>query len=172
MLSWPVFCCSTAYLDYSPNNLRSTPPETTPSSAVATSPPQTVTTPSSIASDDSPMPDYKSRPGGLTDSPNARSKSVTVAEGQETYGVSPFFPLDFVTHPPSRVISHFLQVLNRHPAAKDASPSSEGSTFKSTFRVGVSEDRNKRCRRTMEDAHSFVYDYAGIRGQGYFAVFE
>lgn len=65
-----------------------------------------------------------------------------------------------------------MQVLNRHPAAKDASPASEGNTFKSTFRVGVSEDRNKRCRRTMEDAHSFVYDYAGIRGQGYFAVFE
>lgn len=24
----------------------------------------------------------------------------------------------------------------------------------------------------MEDAHSFVYDFAGIRGQGYFAVFD
>lgn len=24
----------------------------------------------------------------------------------------------------------------------------------------------------MEDAHSFVYDYAGVRGQGYFAVFD
>lgn len=24
----------------------------------------------------------------------------------------------------------------------------------------------------MEDAHSFVYDYCGVRGQGYFAVFE
>jgi len=36
----------------------------------------------------------------------------------------------------------------------------------------VSEDRNKKCRRTMEDAHSFVYDYGGVRGQGYFAVFE
>jgi len=36
----------------------------------------------------------------------------------------------------------------------------------------VSEDKNKRCRRTMEDSHSFVYDYAGVRGQGYFAVFD
>lgn len=41
-----------------------------------------------------------------------------------------------------------------------------------SFRVGVSEDRNRKCRRTMEDAHSFVYDFGGIRGQGYFAVFE
>jgi protein phosphatase PTC1 len=110
-----------------------------------------VTTPSSIASDDSPVPEFKGRPGVITDSPNARSKSVTVADGQETYGV-----------------------LNRHPAVKDGSPASvEEQVVKlPTFRVGVSEDRNKRCRRTMEDAHSFVYDYAGIRGQGYFAVFD
>jgi protein phosphatase PTC1 len=73
-------------------------------------------------------------------------------------------------------------VLNRHPAVHaapslTAAPSSPSSTPpveppSVTFRVGVSEDRNKRCRRTMEDAHSFIYDYAGVRGQGYFAVFE
>jgi protein phosphatase PTC1 len=46
------------------------------------------------------------------------------------------------------------------------------TTLNAGFRVGVSEDKNKRCRKTMEDSHSFVYDYAGIKGQGYFAVFE
>ncbi|KAG6000486.1 hypothetical protein E4U21_005411 [Claviceps maximensis] len=30
---------------------------------------------------------------------------------------------------------------------------------KSTFRVGVWEDRNKRCRRTMEDTHAFLYNF-------------
>ena len=55
-------------------------------------------------------------------------------------------------------------MLNCHPSQ---SPSSAFS-----FRVGVAEDRNKRCRRTMEDAPSFVYDFAGITGQGYFAVFD
>lgn len=30
---------------------------------------------------------------------------------------------------------------------------------KSTFRVGVWEDRNKKCRRTMEDTHSFLYNF-------------
>lgn len=29
----------------------------------------------------------------------------------------------------------------------------------STFRVGVTEDRNRKCRRTMEDTHSFIYDF-------------
>ncbi|KAG5928547.1 hypothetical protein E4U42_000464 [Claviceps africana] len=30
---------------------------------------------------------------------------------------------------------------------------------KSTFRVGVWEDKNKRCRRTMEDTHAFLYNF-------------
>ncbi|CAG8597783.1 14949_t:CDS:2 [Cetraspora pellucida] len=40
------------------------------------------------------------------------------------------------------------------------------------FHVGVSEDRNRRCRRTMEDAHSYFYDFAGIKGQGFFSIFD
>ncbi|KAG8944261.1 Protein phosphatase 2C 1 [Tulasnella sp. 424] len=39
-----------------------------------------------------------------------------------------------------------------------------------TYTIGVSE--NMGSRRTMEDAYSFVVDYAGIQGQGYFAVFD
>lgn len=63
-------------------------------------------------------------------------------------------------------------MLNRHPAAsKSPNPSSDSSDL-FHFRVGVAEDRNKRCRRAMEDAHSFVYDFAAIKGQGYFAVFD
>lgn len=30
---------------------------------------------------------------------------------------------------------------------------------RSTFRVGVTEDRNKKCRRTMEDTHAFLYNF-------------
>lgn len=40
------------------------------------------------------------------------------------------------------------------------------------FRIGVVEDRNKRWRRTMEDSHTFVYDFGGVRGQGFFGVFD
>ncbi|KAJ7045521.1 phosphatase 2C-like domain-containing protein [Mycena alexandri] len=70
----------------------------------------------------------------FSDSPNARSKSITTAE-LDTFGV-----------------------LNRHAAKNSA------------YQVGVSED--KGTRRTMEDAHSFVVDFAGVRGQGFFAVFD
>ncbi|WVN88535.1 uncharacterized protein L203_103746 [Cryptococcus depauperatus CBS 7841] len=88
------------------------------------------TTPTSISDmDSSPAsPEVTRRPGGLSEGPNARSKTVTMAEGENTFGQS--------------------------------------------FRLGVSEDRNRRCRRTMEDAHSFVYDFAGVKGQGYFAIFD
>lgn len=51
--------------------------------------------------------------------------------------------------------------VNRHPAGEAAGG----------LRVGVSEDRNRKCRRTMEDSHAFIYDYGGVRGQGFFAVF-
>jgi protein phosphatase PTC1 len=30
---------------------------------------------------------------------------------------------------------------------------------RSTFRIGVWEDRNKKCRRTMEDTHAFLYNF-------------
>ncbi|KAF9531623.1 phosphatase 2C-like domain-containing protein [Crepidotus variabilis] len=73
-------------------------------------------------------------PAFFSDSPNARSKSITTAD-LETHGV-----------------------LNRH------------ATNHPTFRVGLSED--KGSRRTMEDAHSFVFDFDDVRGQGFFAVFD
>src|SRR5690606_32931226 len=54
---------------------------------------------------------------------------------------------------------------------------------KSTFRVGVTEDRNQKCRRTMEDTHSYLYNFS-TKGatkeadeteetdDGYFAIFD
>ncbi|KZF26724.1 protein serine/threonine phosphatase 2C [Xylona heveae TC161] len=39
---------------------------------------------------------------------------------------------------------------------------SAGESFpgpRSTFRVGVTEDKNKKCRRTMEDTHAYLYNF-------------
>lgn len=35
---------------------------------------------------------------------------------------------------------------------------------RSTFLVGVWEDRNKKCRRTMEDTHAFLYNFLATPG--------
>lgn len=34
-------------------------------------------------------------------------------------------------------------------------------TDRSSFRVGVTEDRNRKCRRTMEDTHAYLYNFLG-----------
>ncbi|QIW95364.1 hypothetical protein AMS68_000882 [Peltaster fructicola] len=39
-------------------------------------------------------------------------------------------------------------------SAGESSPSP-----RSTFRVGVTEDKNKKCRRTMEDTHAYLYNF-------------
>ncbi|CEQ43008.1 SPOSA6832_04878 [Sporobolomyces salmonicolor] len=77
--------------------------------------------------------------------PDAQTREETQADGIETFG---------------RV--------NQHPSDTEGDGVGVGSGFK----VGVSVDRNKKCRRTMEDAHSFIYDFGGIRGQGFFSVFD
>lgn len=41
-----------------------------------------------------------------------------------------------------------------------------------SFRVGVTEDKNKRCRRTMEDTHSYLFDFMDQEDSGYFAIFD
>lgn len=57
----------------------------------------------------------------------------------------------------------------------------------STFRVGVTEDCNKKCRRNMEDTHSYLYNFMSASAEstdgsspglvtetdnGYFAIFD
>ncbi|KLO19471.1 protein phosphatase 2C [Schizopora paradoxa] len=74
-------------------------------------------------------------PMRFSDSPNARSKTITVADGTDTHGT-----------------------LNQHLSNNPA------------YQVGVHDDKGQR--RTMEDAYSFIVDFASIRGQGYFAVFD
>ncbi|GAA5993143.1 hypothetical protein JCM10908_001308 [Rhodotorula pacifica] len=82
-----------------------------------------------------------------TPSADAQTTEQTTAEGKDTFGV-----------------------VNRHPVPVQQQEHDDND--EPGFTVGVSVDRNKKCRRTMEDAHSFIYDFGGIRGQGYFAVFD
>ncbi|KZV82537.1 protein phosphatase 2C [Exidia glandulosa HHB12029] len=81
------------------------------------------------------MSDDPSTPPFLSESPDARSKTVTTADGLYTHGA-----------------------LNQNPSNW------------TTYAIGVSDD--KGVRRTMEDAYSYVVDFAGIRGQGFFAIFD
>ena len=75
---------------------------------------------------------------------HSRSSSVESAEGDQTP----------------------LQKLGRQDPARTAPQgchnNSAGESLpgaRSTFHVGVTEDRNKKCRRTMEDTHSYLYNF-------------
>ncbi|KAK6350199.1 Protein phosphatase 2C 1 [Orbilia brochopaga] len=56
-----------------------------------------------------------------------------------------------VIHPPPSPTKSDSENNN---AAGNSRPSA-----KNTFRVGVSEDKNRRCRRTMEDTHAYIYNF-------------
>ncbi len=59
-----------------------------------------------------------------------------------------------------------LQKLGKHDPAlsvpQGPNNNSAGESLpgpRSTFLVGVTEDKNKKCRRTMEDTHAFLYNF-------------
>lgn len=73
------------------------------------------------------------------------------------------------------------------PGSQNNSAGESKPGLKSTFRVGVTEDKNKKCRRTMEDTHSFLYNFlpplppvtpsstteeTAESDNGYFAIFD
>ena len=46
------------------------------------------------------------------------------------------------------------------------------ATFPNTLSFKVAVTDSKGPRRTMEDAHSIIVPFAGVRGQGFFAIFD
>ena len=83
------------------------------------------------------------------------------------------FPSDSVTPtPPPDTSSNHNNSRKPKAGVNAAGPSSPvaGTT---TFSVGVAEDVNKKCRRTMEDTHSYIYDFhVSGSDSGYFAIFD
>lgn len=57
------------------------------------------------------------------------------------------------------------QLANNNGLTTDESPLS-------SFAVGVTEDKNSRCRRTMEDYHVEQHNFCGTPDSGLFAVFD
>ncbi|GAA5974849.1 hypothetical protein JCM11641_008396 [Rhodosporidiobolus odoratus] len=120
-----------------------------PEVAKSTTPPPLHIDVDAVNSNSDPSPSSTRRPhkhDRTMSDPNTQTTEETLAEGIETYGR-----------------------LNQHPRLDGSDDRNEQGAG---FEVGVSVDRNKKCRRTMEDAHAFIYDFGGIRGQGYFAIFD
>lgn len=50
-------------------------------------------------------------------------------------------------------------------------PSTDPLFLASGFKIGFAEDRNKRFRRTMEDAHTIITDFGQVAGSGIYSSF-
>lgn len=103
-------------------------------------------------------------------SPNATSAPITQASGAYTGGVVNRHPNSDAVHDELTTKEASASSTSTPPGQSSAESSASNDVI--AFRVGVSEDRNQKCRRTMEDSHAFVYDFGGIKGQGYFAIFD
>ncbi|WEW61123.1 mgpp2cl-1, protein phosphatase 2C-like protein 1 [Emydomyces testavorans] len=69
---------------------------------------------------------------------------------------------------PVQVVQTPLQILGKMDPAlvvpQGSLNNSAGESLptpRSSFRVGVTEDKNKKCRRTMEDTHAYLYNFLG-----------
>lgn len=60
-----------------------------------------------------------------------------------------------------RVLRNMEPDLEVPPGTLNNSAGESAPTASSSFRVGVTEDKNKKCRRTMEDTHAYLYHFLG-----------
>ena len=62
---------------------------------------------------------------------------------------------------PMQKLSKTDAALSVPQGANNNSAGESQPTPRSSFLVGVTEDKNKKCRRTMEDTHSYLYNFLG-----------
>ena len=62
---------------------------------------------------------------------------------------------------PMQKLSKTDAALSVPQGANNNSAGESQPTPNSSFLVGVTEDKNKKCRRTMEDTHSYLYNFLG-----------
>lgn len=54
----------------------------------------------------------------------------------------------------------------------DKDQSDETSNYEVTYSVGIAENRNSKFRKSMEDVHTYVKNFASRLDWGYFAIFD
>ena len=111
-------------------------------------------------------------PGSARERPHPPPLDTAAANNLPRHESNSSLPISAVTPtPPPDTSSTDANGRKPRTGTNAAGPSSPLPT--TTFHIGVSEDVNRKCRRTMEDTHSYIYDYH-ISGSdsGYFAIFD
>lgn len=66
---------------------------------------------------------------------------------------------DKVVQTPIQKLGRTDPALNVPQGSNNNAAGESNPSARSTFRVGVTEDKNKKCRRTMEDTHAYLYNF-------------
>jgi protein phosphatase PTC1 len=109
---------------------------------------------------------------GSTDATNVSStekkrRSSSVAKAKEIFSsAKQAFNPNNHSSPTERTPQTPIQKLSKGDPALGVPQGSQNNSAgesmpgpRSTFRVGVTEDKNKKCRRTMEDTHAYLYNF-------------
>lgn len=111
--------------------------------------------------DQGPASDKKRRSSTVTKAAtffsNAKN-SLSLNGGRES---SSFSTSPSISESPLEKLGKMDPALSVPQGSFNNSAGESAPTARSSFRVGVTEDKNRKCRRTMEDTHSYLYNFLG-----------
>jgi protein phosphatase PTC1 len=105
------------------------------------------------STDESANSDKKRRSSGV-----AKAKDI-FASAKQSFLVHNVVPQSEKDQTPIQRLSRADPALGVPQGSLNNSAGESMPGPRSTFRVGVTEDKNKKCRRTMEDTHAYLYNF-------------
>jgi len=116
-----------------------------------------VRSPTRRSIDGSPATEKKRRSSGVG---RARDLFSSAKQSLHNLGSSPEHKSsDRVAQTPMQKLGKMDPALSVPQGSLNNSAGESVPGPRSTFRVGVTEDKNKKCRRTMEDTHAYLYNF-------------
>lgn len=79
---------------------------------------------------------------------------------------------EFLSREQEKVVSDSSSESDKESAEPEPAAQAPRDNESAGFQIGFAEDRNKRYRRSMEDAHCFFYNFGNVEGAGFFAIFD
>lgn len=107
-------------------------------------------------SEDSPVGEKKRRSSGVG---RARDLFSSAKQSLHNLGGSPESRATDKPQTPMQKLGKTDPALSVPQGSFNNSAGESAPGPRSTFRVGVTEDKNKKCRRTMEDTHAYLYNF-------------
>jgi protein phosphatase PTC1 len=112
--------------------------------------------PTRKSTDEGTSTEKKRRSSGVG---RARDLFSSAKASLHNFGSSPDSKADKAPQTPMQRLGKMDPALSVPAGSLNNSAGESHPGPRSTFRVGVTEDKNKKCRRTMEDTHAYLYNF-------------